>query len=315
MEDNLSKLKEIALFAGLNEQVIAVLSNLLKEERYTQGEHILREGDPANSAYIIQSGEVETRKVIIRDMDKYKTLSILDKGNIFGEMALFGEKTRSADVVVREDSVVWRLDYSELSKIIDNSPATGIKILQVIITLLVSRIKSMNNELAALYELGTLLPRLNTIEELTGTVFEISKNSVKPAEDGFLAILNIFNEEFDIYQSSKTLDISHISINDPVSSWMLENRSSLIVKVTDADGRFKDTPYSGRSFIATPFVHENSLLGFMLFSNPSEENAFNNSHMILLSAVCNQAAFRINDIDKKKEETLKQRLNEGKLTA
>jgi len=314
MEDLLQELRLIPIFANINSETLESLSKLLKEERFGQGEYVAREGDHAEAMYIIRSGEVEVRKAIRREPEKYKTLAILEKGDIIGEMAVFGEEFRSADVVVRKDTLLWKMNYSELFNILRSDPAGGVKILQVIITILVTRIKSLNRELTTLYELGQRLQQLNDIEDLTKVVFGLVMSNVEPAEVGLLAILNIFNEEFDIHQSSETIQERHIDYKDPIAVWMFENKAPLIVKDKSSDPRFKDTFYSGLSFIASPLLHEERLLGFILLSNLSSQNAFSYSHMILLSTVCAQVGVRLNDLEREKEEILKQRLSQGKLT-
>jgi CRP-like cAMP-binding protein len=314
MADLLQELRLVPIFANINPETLDSLSKLLKEERFGQGEYVVREGDHAKAIYIIRSGEMEVRRTIRREPGKYKTLAILEAGEIFGEMAVFGEEFRSADVIVRKDAALWKMDYRELFNILRSDPAGGIKILQVIITILVTRIGSLNRELTTLYELGQRLQQLNDIEDLTKIVFELVMSNVAPAELGLLAILNIFNEEFDICQSSETIQERYIDYKDPVAVWMFENKSSLIVKDKASDPRFKDTFYSGLSFIASPFLHEERLLGFILLSSLSCHNAFSYSHMILLSTVCAQVGTRLNDLERKKEEILKQRLSQGKLT-
>jgi CRP-like cAMP-binding protein len=314
MGDLLQELRLIPIFANINQETLGSLSKLLKEERFGQGEYVVREGDHAEAMYIIRSGEVEVRKAIRREAEKYKTLAILEKGDIFGEMAVFGEEFRSADVMARKDALLWKMDYSELFNILESDPAAGVKILQVIITILVARIKSLNRELTTLYELGQRLQQLNDIEDLTKVVFELVMSNVEPAEVGLLAILNIFNEEFDIHQSSEAIQERHIDYKDPVAVWMFENKTPLIVKDKASDPRFKDTFYSGLSFIASPFLHEERLLGFILLSNLSYQNAFSYTHMILLSTVCAQVGARLNELERKKEEILKQRLSQGRLT-
>lgn len=313
MGDLLQELRLIPIFANISPETLDSLSKLLKEERFGQGQYVVREGDHAEAMYIIRSGEAEVRKTIRREPEKYKTLAILEEGDIFGEMAVLGEEFRSADVVVRKDSVLWKMEYSELFNLLRSDPAGGVKILQLIITILVARIKSLNRELTTLYELGQWLQQLDDMEGLTKVVFELVMNNIEPAETGLLAILNIFNEEFDIYQSSETIEERHINYQDPIAVWMFENRTSLIVKDTVSDPRFKDSFYSGRSFIASPFLHEERLLGFILLSNPSHQNVFNYGHTILLSTVCTQVGARLNDLERKREETLKQRLSQGKL--
>jgi CRP-like cAMP-binding protein len=314
MGDLLQELRLIAIFANINPETLESFSRLLKEEKFSQGQYVVREGDHAEAIYIIRSGEVEVKKAIRRDLEKYKTLAILEEGELFGEMAVFGEAFRSADAMARRDSVLWKVDYSELFNLLQTDPVGGIKILQLIITILVARIKTLNRELTTLYELGKSLPQLNNTEDLTKAFFEMVMSNIEPAEIGLLAILNIFNEEFDIYQSSETIKERHIGCKDPISVWMNENKIPLIVKDTSEDPRFKDAFYSGRSFIASPFLYEERLLGFILLSHPSSRNAFNYSHMILLSTVCTQVGARLNDLERKKEELLKQRLSQGKLT-
>ena len=238
MGDLLQELRLIPIFANINPETLESLLKLLKEERFGQGEYVVREGDHAEAMYIIRSGEVEVRKAIRREHEKYKTLAILEEGDIFGEMAVFGEEFRSADVVARKDALLWKMDYSELFNILRSDPAGGVKILQVIITILVTRIKSLNRELTTLYELGQRLQQLNDIEDLTKVVFELVMSNVEPAEVGLLAILNIFNEEFDIHQSSETIQERHIDYKVPVAVLMFENRTPLIVKDKASDPRF-----------------------------------------------------------------------------
>lgn len=314
MADFMEELSAIPAFANISKESLSYLTKLLKEETYTEGQHIVHEGDSADAVYILRSGEVEIRKVINREAGKYKMLAILDEGDIFGEMAVFGEEFRSADVVARRDSRAWKLDYSELFNLLNREPASGVKILQVIMTIIVARLKSINNELITLYELGRLLPRLNDIESLSKVVFDLVMNVISSAETGFIAILNIYNEEFDVYQSTGALKTDHIDYSNPLAVWMFENKAPILVRDTFSDQRFRNIPFLGQSFIASPFLYEDNLLGFILMSNSSRKYAFNYNQMILISTVCSQVGEKINDIERKKEETLRRRLNQGKLS-
>ena len=172
--------------------------------------------------------------------------------------------------------------------------------------------------------------------EIASTISErlsiISKsfnvNSVKvsfDSEKGAISTTSQAKDQFaqktmtELVQASttevhETFNEKHIQYNDPLSDWMFKNKSPIIVKDTDSDSRFKNSFYSGYSFIASPFLYDNNLLGFMLFNNSSTKEDFNHNHMILLSAVCNQVAYKLNDIERKKDEILKQRLEQGKLT-
>ncbi|MEW6675773.1 MAG: cyclic nucleotide-binding domain-containing protein [Nitrospirota bacterium] len=313
MEDNLEILRSIPIFAGIKDEALHSLVSVLKEERFLKGEYIIREGDYTNTMYILRSGEVEVRKVINRESNRYKTLAILEEGDIFGEMAVFGEEFRTADVITREDSILWKMDYSDLSNIIEADPVSGVRLLQVIITILIARIKSLNRELATLYEIGRLIPETKDLEGLTGVVFGQVMNDIEPAKMGLIAIWNKFNDEFDIHHSLNMSKEHTIERNDPISIWLLENRSPLLIKDTVRNPEFEGRFYSGRSFIASPFIHDSEVLGFILLSNPYRKNAFTYSHLVLLSAVCNQVGARMKDIEKKTEDVCKERLAQVRL--
>lgn len=313
MEDNLELLKTIPLFAGIKDEALISLSSVLKEEKFLKGDCIVREDDYSNTMYIIRSGEVEVRKVIDRKCDRYKTLAVLEEGDIFGEMAVFGGELRSADVIAREDSILWRMDSSDLANIIGSDAITGARLLQVIIVILIARIKSLNRELTTLYEIGRVIPDTNDVEGLTKVVFDQLMKDIEPAKMGLIAIWNKFNDEFDIYQKVSMGRKHAIERDDPVSLWLLDNKSPLLVKDSVEDPDFKNRFYSGRSFIAAPFIHDSEVLGFILLSNQSKKRAFSYSHYVLLSAVCSQVGARLRDLEKKKEDTDKERLARVKL--
>ena len=71
---------------------------------YKKGEIICRQGDPGDEMYIIQSGAVE---VSSRHDGRKVVLTILEKEEFFGEMALLSGGRRSADITA--------LDYSRFA--------------------------------------------------------------------------------------------------------------------------------------------------------------------------------------------------------
>ena len=57
------------------------------------GEFVFREGETANYAYVLVEGNVE---IVKSTGDGYLTLTTIEKGAIFGEMALIDGQPRSA---------------------------------------------------------------------------------------------------------------------------------------------------------------------------------------------------------------------------
>ncbi len=71
---------------------------------FKSGETIIKEGVTGDSAYLIISGSVE-----IQQRSRNKTLGQLGAGNIVGEMALSGYKTRAASVIALTDILAYRI--------------------------------------------------------------------------------------------------------------------------------------------------------------------------------------------------------------
>lgn len=85
---------------------------------YAPGEIIFREGDTASRAYIIEKGRVE---VSICRQGKKLVLTEYVSGDLFGEMALIDETTRSATVTALETTEVIIIDRSQFEKAFDKS--------------------------------------------------------------------------------------------------------------------------------------------------------------------------------------------------
>tara|TARA_R100001129_G_scaffold158369_3_gene122076 strand:+ start:5188 stop:5709 length:522 start_codon:yes stop_codon:yes gene_type:complete len=75
------------------------------------GDEIICEGDSGDEAYLILSGRVEIRKGMRTCSPK--TIAVLGKGDVVGELALIDAHTRSASVVALEDTTVSVLPRQE----------------------------------------------------------------------------------------------------------------------------------------------------------------------------------------------------------
>ncbi len=71
----------------------------LQRENFSAGEIIFKEGDPGDSAYLIEEGSVE---VSVSSTQQTR----LDKGELFGEIALIDQQPRTATVRAIEDTVL-----------------------------------------------------------------------------------------------------------------------------------------------------------------------------------------------------------------
>jgi CRP/FNR family cyclic AMP-dependent transcriptional regulator len=124
------------------EEIISV-SDVLK---YGDEEQIIKEGEISSHVYLIINGEVCVKA---KDNDgKQVYLSTIGEGEIFGEAGIFLKTARTADVVSLGDSRILRLHRKDLLKFIKKDPATGIKVLMIIIYGLLKKLRESNQELA-----------------------------------------------------------------------------------------------------------------------------------------------------------------------
>jgi len=311
--ERFKELLMLPLFSGIPEETLASIAGMLKEERFSAGQLVIKEGDPADFLYILRSGEMEVRKTIDRKSGKHKTLAILEEGDVFGEMGIFGEEVRAADVVTVKDSLLWRMDFKDFLSLLNTDPKIGVQLLKAMIAILVSRLKATNQELATLYEVSRIISSTRVMEDLTGKVFEQVMRDVEPAKAGFIAVWNRYNEEFDIHHSLNLPGEEHLLMDDPLILELREKMLPVMVKeiseMPDLNGKF----YTGLSMLVSPMLYNTELIGLIALVNPFQKKAFTYSQMVLLSDVCTHLASALKNLEKEQEDLLKDRLSQKKV--
>ena len=72
---------------------------------------IFREGDPGDSAYVVETGMVGIHKTV--EGEKVN-LAVMKEGELFGEMAILDSSDRMANAVALEDSIIISLPRASL---------------------------------------------------------------------------------------------------------------------------------------------------------------------------------------------------------
>lgn len=311
--ENFKELSSMPLFSGIPDEALISIAGMMKEERFAAGSTVIKEGDLADFFYIIKSGEMEIRKAINIDAGKYKTLAILQEGDIFGEMAIFGKETRAADVVTTRDSTLWRLDFKNFFSVINSDQKTGLQLLEAMTMILISRLKAADQERATLYEVGNIINSTKNTNDLTSAVFKQLMNDIKSAKAGFIAVWNMYNEEFDIYNSLHIPGEHHLPLSDPLILDLTEKMSAVMVNEISETSKFEGKFYAGRSILASPMIYNNNITGLIALINPTEKNAFTYSHMVLLTSVCTQLSSALKNIEREQDDILRERLQTKKV--
>ena len=123
-----------SLFSNLGfEERKKVIRRLLEDEiseerQFPSGSIILKEGEFGESIFLIGSGSA--RVVIKVERGEESTdLSIMKKGDFFGEIALFQQKPRSATVVANQECTLLEIKGQEILNLLEKHPDIEIKFL------------------------------------------------------------------------------------------------------------------------------------------------------------------------------------------
>jgi CRP-like cAMP-binding protein len=119
LEDRLSLLARLELFAGLEEADRRLLAEGMRVARFGAGELILRQGQPGDSLYLIQKGEVSVR---LSADGAQRQVATLKGGEFFGEMSLMTGEPRAATCLAKTDASCFIIDHAAFQALLDARP-------------------------------------------------------------------------------------------------------------------------------------------------------------------------------------------------
>ncbi len=115
-------LRRCALFAKVDDDILALCASTLRTRRYRKNETIFHQGDPGDSLYIIQSGSV---KIVLPspEGEEGAIIAALIRGDFFGELALLDGAPHAATAVAIEPTETLVLRRDRFDDLIETQPA------------------------------------------------------------------------------------------------------------------------------------------------------------------------------------------------
>ena len=131
---------------GLSAAEMKLLATFSSEERFREGSMMFREGDRGDKLYIVLDGRVRISKFIPGVGEE--ALTVLDRGDFFGEMALIDDKPRSADAKAHEgDATVLSIDRATLNEILSMDPHASLQFLNLLCRMISRRLREINEKI------------------------------------------------------------------------------------------------------------------------------------------------------------------------
>ena len=88
---------------------------------YDKDQIVFSQGDPADTVFYIESGEVKV--TVVSEQGKEAVVAILGTNEFFGEGCLAGQVQRIATVRTMTESIIVRLEKSAIIRVIRQEPA------------------------------------------------------------------------------------------------------------------------------------------------------------------------------------------------
>ena len=134
-------LSQVQLFAGLGADDIARLADVAVPRRWDAGEVVFREGDSGDTCYVVRTGAARVTRN--HSDGRAITLAELRRGDMFGELAMWGGETRSATVEALEDTTAVALLASDMRRLLAARPEIAVELLNQ----LAARLRAANERI------------------------------------------------------------------------------------------------------------------------------------------------------------------------
>ncbi len=141
-ESAVELLRRVPLFSELGADELERFSRVAVPRSFPGGTRVFMEGDRSDACYIVRSG---TFRVTREHSDgRAITLATLDRGDIFGELAMLDGEVRSASVEALGDGELLALPAGDVRALLGRNPEITVKL----VAALVRRLRMANERIS-----------------------------------------------------------------------------------------------------------------------------------------------------------------------
>src|SRR5438045_3436924 len=130
MACNPETLREVPLFALLDDEETAVLAGQVEVKKFAARQRIYKIGDPGGRAYVMVSGKVRLTTV---DEDQQEV--VIDepvKGEFFGFASMLDQTPHQTSAIALEETVCLEVDRHDIAVLLETKPLAGMDMLTVL---------------------------------------------------------------------------------------------------------------------------------------------------------------------------------------
>jgi CRP-like cAMP-binding protein len=146
LEQIITFLLEAPMFGDLDPTELSEIVHIMQVRRVRDGHAIFREGDPGDAWYVIYEGEADVTKN--DEFGPPKSIAQIGPRACFGEMAILDHSPRSASVVSRGDSTVFRFPRNEFEALLADDNLAAYKLVYEMAKVLTVRARNTTQALS-----------------------------------------------------------------------------------------------------------------------------------------------------------------------
>ncbi|MFN8444099.1 MAG: cyclic nucleotide-binding domain-containing protein [Caldilineaceae bacterium] len=151
------RLRGVNLFAETPDDILEEVARLLEEVVCPAGTTLFEQGDFGDAMYIILEGRVRVHS-------GGRTLTVLEQGSVFGEMAALDPEPRSASVTALENLRLLRLERVPFTKLITSRPEITTGVIHILCQTLRARTGAMVEDYQYLQQVAQLTAAASEVE-------------------------------------------------------------------------------------------------------------------------------------------------------
>lgn len=136
-DEFLQLMAEIEIFNGLEQDKLFTLVGGCEEAVYKQGEKVFVESDDSDKVVMVIEGG-------FRVESNGNFLASIGKRQVVGEMGVFTEQRRSADVIAVTDTKALELSKEKVQKFIEENPKEGLILYKNVVGILSRHLRENN---------------------------------------------------------------------------------------------------------------------------------------------------------------------------
>jgi CRP-like cAMP-binding protein len=180
--DDQELLRTVPIFSELSEADIASLARLTSRRNCPKDTVVFFENEEGDSFFCIVDGRIKV--TILGDDGREVILSVLGRGDFFGEMALLDNEPRSATAIAVEDTELLSLHRNDFQSVLTDNRS----IMSALIKVLAARLRRANHQIST-------LALLDVYGRVARVIVDTARDEGKRLKDGRIAFRRATHQE------------------------------------------------------------------------------------------------------------------------